>query len=137
VPPAPVPPEVDAFLRPNYAVIASVRPDGSPQTAPIWYEWESGRALANMDESRLRLRFIQRDPPVALTVLDHESWSRHVSLLGQIVAIEEDVEVSDIDRLALRYRGEPFPTRNRRRFSAWLDVNVRPGWEGRAPWPHR
>lgn len=138
MPPAPVPPEVDAFLRrPNYAVIASLRPDGSPHTAPTWYDWESGRALLNMDETRLRLRFMRRDPRVALTVLDHESWSRHASLLGQIVAIEEDVELRDIDRLALRYTGEPFRTRDRRRFSAWLDVAAWHGWEGSAPWPHR
>jgi hypothetical protein len=90
-----------------------------------------------MDETRLRLRFMRRDPRVALTVLDHESWSRHASLLGQIVAIEEDVELRDIDRLALRYTGEPFRTRDRRRFSAWLDVAAWHGWEGSAPWPHR
>ena len=57
VPPVPVPPEVEAFLaRPNPAVVATLRPDGSPHTVPTWYDWEDGRALLNMDESRLRLR---------------------------------------------------------------------------------
>ncbi len=62
MPPPPVPPEVDAFLaEPNPAVIATVRPDGSPHSVPTWYDWEHGRALVNMDESRLRLRFLRRD----------------------------------------------------------------------------
>ena len=52
-------PEVDAFLRrPNPAVIATLRPDGSPHTVATWYDWEDGRALVNMEVTRLRLRFI-------------------------------------------------------------------------------
>ncbi len=106
------------------------RRDGSPHTAPTWYDWEDGRLLLSMDESRLRLRFMRRDPRVALTALDHENWSRHVSLLGRIGSIEEDVDLRDIDRLALRYTGERFRTRDRRRFSAWLDVEAWHAWEG-------
>jgi len=136
MPRAPVPPEVDEFLRrPNHAVIASLRSDGSPHTVPTWYDWEDGRALVNMDESRLRLDFMQKDPRVALTALDHESWYRHVSLLGLVVAIEADVGLRDIDRLAVRYTDEPFQTRDRRRFSAWVRVDTWHCWEGGAPWP--
>jgi hypothetical protein len=87
-----------------------------------------------LDESRLRLGFIRRHPRVALTVLDHEDWSRHVSLLGRIVSIEEDVDLHDIDRLALRYTGERFRTRDRRRFSTWLEVEAWHAWHGAAPW---
>jgi hypothetical protein len=63
VPTVPVPPDVDEFLsRPNPAVVATLRPDGSPHTAATWYDWEDGRVLLNMDETRLRLRFLRRDP---------------------------------------------------------------------------
>jgi PPOX class probable F420-dependent enzyme len=113
MPPPPVPPELDTFLhRPNHAVVGTLRADGSPHTVPSWYVWEEGRALLSLDESRLRLGLIRRDPRVALTVLDHEDWSRHVSLLGRIVSIEEDVDLHDIDRLALCYTGERFRTRD-------------------------
>src|SRR5712691_4668539 len=114
MPPVPVPPDVDEFLsRPNPAVVATIRPDGSPHTVPTWYDWEDGRVLLNMDESRLRLAYMRRDPSVALTVLDVESWYRHISLLGRVVSIEDDAELADIDRLALRYTGQPFRTRDR------------------------
>ncbi len=136
MPPAPVPPHVDDFLRrPNPAVVASLRRDGSPHTVVTWYAWEGNRALLNMDESRLRLRFMRRDPRVSLTVLDWEGWHRHVGLLGRIVAIEEDVGLSDIDRLAVHYTGEPFRTRDRRRFSAWVEVAAWHTWDGSQPWP--
>ena len=129
MPPVPLPPELDDFLRlPNPAVVATIRPDGSPHTAATWYDWDGGRVLLNMDESRLRLRFMRRDPRVALTVLGRDSWYSHVSLLGRIVAIEDDPELRDIDRLARRYTGRPFRTRDARRVSAWLEPDRWHAW---------
>jgi PPOX class probable F420-dependent enzyme len=122
LPAAPVPAEVDDFLRePRAAVVATLRPDGSPHTVPTWYDWQDGRVLLNMDESRLRLGFMRRDPRVSLTVLGGEGgWYRHVSLLGRVVELTDDSDLRDIDRLAVRYTGEPFRTRDRSRVSAWM-----------------
>jgi PPOX class probable F420-dependent enzyme len=136
VPRLPLPPEVDEFLRrPNPAVVASLRPDGSPHTVATWYLWDGARVLLNMDESRLRLRFMRRDPRVALTVLDEGSWYRHVSLLGRAVEIVEDDGLADIDRLSLHYSGEPFRDRESRRFSACVEPTAWHAWEGSGPWP--
>jgi PPOX class probable F420-dependent enzyme len=136
VPRLPVPPEVDEFLRrPNPAVVASLRRDGSPHTVATWYLWDGDRVLLNMDESRLRLRFMRRDPRVALTVLDEGSWYRHASLLGEAVEIVEDANLEDIDRLARHYTGEPFRDRVSRRFSAWVEPSAWHAWEGARPWP--
>jgi PPOX class probable F420-dependent enzyme len=136
MPPTPVRPDVDEFLhRPNPAVVGSLRNDGSPHTVATWYDWDGNQVLLNMDESRLRLRFMRRDARIALTVLDEEDWGRHISLLGRIAALDEDDELRDIDRLAVRYTGRPFRTRDRRRFSAWMQVDAWRGWDGPGPWP--
>jgi PPOX class probable F420-dependent enzyme len=135
VPPVPVPPEVDAFLaRPNPAVVATLRSDGSPHSVPTWYDWEDGRVLLNMDSTRLRLRFLRRDPRAALTVLEDGNWYRHVSLIGRVVAIEEDADLADIDRLARRYTGNPFRRRESNRISAWLEPERWHGWAGGEAW---
>ena len=129
MPPVPLPPELEEFLRlPNPAVVATIRPDGSPHTAATWYDWNGGRVLLNMDESRLRLRFMRRDPRVALTVLGRDSWYSHVSLLGRIVSIDDDPDLRDIDRLSQRYRGAPYRIRDRKRVSAWVEVERWYGW---------
>ncbi|HEX6701595.1 MAG TPA: TIGR03618 family F420-dependent PPOX class oxidoreductase [Gaiellaceae bacterium] len=121
MPATPVPPEIEDFLRrPNPAVVATLRPDGTPHTVATWYDWDDGLVLLNMDESRLRLRFLRRDPRAALTALDLDSWYAHVSLIGRVVRIEDDPDLRDIDRLALRYTGRPFRTRDAKRVSAWL-----------------
>jgi PPOX class probable F420-dependent enzyme len=125
-----VPPEVEELLRrPNPAVVATLRADGSPHSVATWYDWESGLVLLNMDESRLRLRHMRRDPRVGLTVLHDASWYTHVSLMGAVERIEDDAELRDIDRLALRYTGKPFRTRDRRRVSAWMRPHRWHAWD--------
>jgi PPOX class probable F420-dependent enzyme len=135
MPRPPLPPDIDEFLRrPQPAVVASVRPDGSPHTVATWYAWDGERVLLNMDESRLRLQFMRRNPGIALTVLDGENWHRHVSISGRIVSIDEDENLRDIDRLALHYTGAPFRTRDRRRFSARVEIERWHAWDGGGPW---
>jgi PPOX class probable F420-dependent enzyme len=130
MPEPPVPPHVDEFLhRPNPAVIATLRPDGSPHTVATWYDWEDGRVLVNMEATRLRLRFMRRDPCVSLTALGEESWYSHVSLLGRVVSLEYDPDLVDIDRLARRYTGRPFRRRDAKRVSAWIDVERWHAWD--------
>jgi PPOX class probable F420-dependent enzyme len=133
MPRLPLPAHLDAFLaEPNAAVVATLRRDGSPHTVATWYDWQNGRALLNMDAGRLRLAHIRRDQRVALTVLD-EDWGKHVSLLGRIVEIYDDVDLADIDRLSVRYQGAPFGRRDRRRVSAWLRPDAWHGWDGPGP----
>ena len=129
MPEPPVPPEIDDFLRkPNPAVIATLQRDGSPHTVATWYDWEDGRVLVNMRDTRLRLRFMRQDPRVALTVLDEDSWYSHVSLMGRVVSIVDDTELADIDRLSQRYAGRPFRHRDEKRVSAWIEVDRWHGW---------
>ena len=129
MPEPPLPPDLDTFLaRPNPAVVATLRPDGAPHTAATWYDWEDGRVLLNMEESRLRLKFLRRDPRVSLTVLDEKDWYKHVTLMGRVVSLEDDPDLVDIDRLSQRYRGAPYRIRDRKRVSAWVEVERWYGW---------
>jgi len=124
-----LPPQVEAFLRqPNAAVIASVRPDGFPMTVATWYDWDDGRVLVNMHAKRARLEWMRLNPKVSLTIFDGD-WYRHVSLYGKVVAIEEDGDLVDIDRLAVRYTGKPFRNRKAHRVSAWIDPMGWHGWD--------
>jgi hypothetical protein len=83
-----------------------------------------------MEDSRLRLGHLRRDPRAALTVLGsgEDGWYSHVSLLGLVVSITDDETLEDIDRLALRYTGKPFRTRDKPRVSAWFEPQRWHGW---------
>jgi PPOX class probable F420-dependent enzyme len=129
-----LPAKLEALIaQPNAAVIATLREDGSPHTAPTWYDWEDGRVLVNMDESRRRLAYLRNDPRVSLTVLAAESWYRHVTVMGRVVALEDDPELADIDRLSIRYTGNRYPDRERRRVSAWIEVDSWHAWSEDPP----
>jgi PPOX class probable F420-dependent enzyme len=124
-----LPRSVEEFLkRPNVAVIAAVRPDGYPMSVVTWYDWDAGRILVNMLHSRARLEWMRKNPKVSLSIFD-EDWYRHVSIYGKVVAIEDDVELTGIDRLALRYTSQPFRNRKARRVSAWIEPVGWHGWD--------
>jgi PPOX class probable F420-dependent enzyme len=129
MPPLPLSPEVDELLRrPNPAVVATVRPDGSPHSVATWYLWDGERILLNMDASRARLAFLRHEPRVSLTVLDAGSWYSQVNLDGRVAELREDGELEDIDRLARHYTGRPFRDRESRRVSAWVEVERWHAW---------
>ncbi len=95
---------------------------------PTWYLWEDGRVLINMDEGRVRLRHLRRDPRVTLTVLDSDNWYTHVTLIGRVAEMRDDEGLADIDRLSRHYSGDAYPDRERSRVSAWVEVERWHGW---------
>src|SRR5690349_25010469 len=64
----------DAALRlvdgRNYAVLATVNPDGSPQTSVIWVGLDGGDLLFSTVEGRVKHRNMLRDPRVSSSVID-------------------------------------------------------------------
>jgi PPOX class probable F420-dependent enzyme len=126
---APLPDDVRALLaKANPAVITTLRPDGQPVSVATWYLFEDGRVLVNMDEGRKRLEYLRRDPRVSLTALDESSWYTHVSVQGRAVELRDDTDLADIDRLSRHYGNDAYPTRDRRRVSAWIEVDSWHGW---------
>jgi PPOX class probable F420-dependent enzyme len=116
---APLPQQTRELLaKPNPAVITSLRPDGQPVSVATWYLLDGDRILVNMDVGRKRLGYLRQDPRVSLTALDESSWYTHVSVQG----------LTDIDRLSRHYTGEPYPTRDRARVSAWIEIETWHGW---------
>lgn len=131
----PIPPAVADFLRdPNFAVIGTVDGRGRPHTAATWYLFDDGRILVNMDESRVRLGHMRRDPHVALTVIGRDDPYRQVTLIGRVVDVRDDSALEDIDRLSLRYLEKPYANRDRRSVSAWIAPERWYGWTGGRPW---
>ena len=130
MPAPPLPPEIVEFLeKPNPAVVATIRPDGSPHSVATWYDLVDGLVLLNMAATRARLGHIRRDPRVSLTVLDVDDWYTHVTLRGVIERLEDDPELTDIDRLAQRYQGHRFRNREAARVSAWMRSETWYRWD--------
>ncbi|MEV4092100.1 PPOX class F420-dependent oxidoreductase [Streptosporangium saharense] len=125
----PLPEEAVAMLRKaNPAVIATLQPDGQPVSTATWYLWDDGRILVNLDEGRKRLDHLRNDPRVTLTVLDESDWYTHISVIGHVVEIHDDKDLTDIDRISEHYTGRKYPRRDRTRVSAWIQIDRWHGW---------
>lgn len=118
----------ELLAKPNPAVITSVRPDGQPVSVATWYLLDGDRILVNMDSGRKRLEYLRNDPRVSLTALDESSWYTHVSVQGRVEQWRDDDDLADIDRLSRHYTGDPYPTRDRARVSAWIEIETWHGW---------
>jgi PPOX class probable F420-dependent enzyme len=125
---APLPPHIVEFLRaPNPAVIASNRPDGQPVSVATWYLLEDDRhILVNMDASRKRLKYLEQDPRVSLTVLGKD-WYQHVSVQGAMT-LTPDPDKTGIDRISSHYTGNAYPDRKSARVDGLIAIESWHSW---------
>lgn len=114
--------------KPNPAVISTVRPDGQPVSAATWYLLRDEHVLVNMDNGRKRLEHMRKNPRVSLTVIDETDWYTHLTVIGHVTEIYDDVDLTDIDALSAHYQGKPYPDRERPRVSALIDIDRVHGW---------
>ncbi len=129
MPRPPLPDHVrDLLAKANPAVITTLREDGHPVSVATWYLLDGDRLLVNMDATRKRLEHLRRDPRVSLTVLDEASWYNHVSVVGRITDLRDDVGLADIDRLSMFYRGRGYHDRESPRVSGWVEIERWHGW---------
>ena len=130
MPKPPLPTDVAAlFAEPNPAVMGTVHPDGHPVTVATWYLLEEdGRVLLNLDAGRARLRHLRANPLVSVTALAQGDWYTHVSVQGRVVEFRDDTDLADIDRVSRHYTGQAYPTRDRARVSAVVEVERWHGW---------
>ncbi|MCG7595020.1 PPOX class F420-dependent oxidoreductase [Mycobacterium sp. PSTR-4-N] len=118
----------EMLAKANPAVISTVRSDGQPVSAATWYLLRGDEILVNMDEGRVRLQHMRKDPRVSLTVLDSDDWYTHVTVIGRVTRMYDDDGLADIDALSRRYSGQEYPQRDRRRVSAVIEVDRVHGW---------
>jgi PPOX class probable F420-dependent enzyme len=98
--------------RPNFAHLATLMPDGSPQSVPVWVGREADRVVICTSEESLKGRNTRRDPRVALSIVDFDDPYSEVQLRGRVVERRPDPELKVIDPISRKYTGKPFPMRS-------------------------
>ena len=88
----------------NYAVLATINPDGSPQTSVMWIGRDGDDPLFSTVEGRVKHRNMQRDPRVSVTVIDSADPENYVELRGR-VSMTLDVGRQLDTRLSWKYDG--------------------------------
>jgi PPOX class probable F420-dependent enzyme len=104
--------DVRALLdEPNFAHLATLLADGSPQSAPVWIDVEGDRILIATGEGSLKARNTKRDPRVSLSVVAVDNPYREAQLRGRVVERRPDAKFEIMDRISRKYTGKEFPMR--------------------------
>ncbi len=95
---------LDAFLgEARIGKLVTLRPDGSPTVVPIWYAWDGASATIFTSRTSAKVRRIEADPRVALSVEEpagkQEAW---VTIEG-IASIEQQGGIGLARELIVRY----------------------------------
>src|SRR5690348_2028884 len=99
---------VRKFLeKPNFAVLAT-RSNGKVQATPVWFLYEGGQVIVNTSQGRVKLRNMQKNPDVAVAIVDRENPYQYVQIQGTVAGFDAKSGARDIDRLSQRYVGEPY-----------------------------
>ena len=103
----------ELFERPNVVHVATLLPDGSPHSVPVWARMEGERVAFFTQPSSRKARNLAADPRVAISVADRENPYRMGQARGRVAeTLEGDEALEVIDRLAHDYTGQPFPMRS-------------------------
>ena len=106
-------PEVQQLVdRPNFAHLATLMSDGSPQSVPVWIGRELERLVVCTGEGSLKAKNTQRDPRVAISVVDFTNPYEEVQIRGKVIERRPDSDFKTMDAISHKYTGKPFPFRS-------------------------
>jgi PPOX class probable F420-dependent enzyme len=89
-----------------FAHLATVRPDGSPQVTPVWFDDTGGMIRVNTAKGRVKARNMREGAPVALSIMDPDNPYRYIQIRGRVKRVVEQGADQHIDSLAKKYLGK-------------------------------
>ena len=89
----------------NYAVLATVNADGSPQTSVMWVGRDGDDLLFSTVAGRLKHRNMAREPRVSVTVIDSADPESYVELRG-VASMTPDIGRRVDTDLSWKYDGK-------------------------------
>jgi PPOX class probable F420-dependent enzyme len=94
----------------NFASIATLLPDGSPQSSIVWIKRDGDDVLFSTIHGRRKTVNMETDPRISVLVTDAADGYRYAEIRGR-AELTEDPRAELIEELALKYTGESFGER--------------------------
>ena len=93
----------DLLERPLFAHLATIRPDGSPQSSVMWFDWDGRRVRFSHTTTRQKYRNLLADGRVSFHVQDPENSYRTIEVRGRVESMEPDIDAAFYQSLQVRY----------------------------------
>jgi PPOX class probable F420-dependent enzyme len=94
---------VRLFEGRNFAFLATVKKDGSPQVTPTWIDRDNDTILVNTAKGRVKQENVSRDPRVSISLVDDRNPYSMVMISGKVIKQTTEGADEHIDKLARRY----------------------------------
>lgn len=106
------------------AHLATVLPDGSPHSVPVFVGVEGDRIAVFTGPGTRKARNLRHDPRVALSLAPPDNPFTPVMIRGRVVEwLEGDAAWEIVDRIQISYTGQPYP-RGDERVVALIEPSV-------------
>ena len=89
----------------NYAVLATLNPDGSPHTSAMWVGRDGHDVVMSTVAGRRKHRNMVLDPRISVTVMDATDGENYVELRGRVTMTPDTGLVVD-NQLSWKYDGK-------------------------------
>ena len=97
---------LDLFQKKAFGAFTTLMSDGSPQTTPVWVDYQGGQLWVNSAVGRMKDKNVRRDPRVAVAVSDPDNPYRYVEVRGRVREITQSGADQHIDAMAKKYLGQ-------------------------------
>ena len=94
----------DLLAAPALAHVATIGPDGAPQSTPVWFSWDGARLLLALAPDRQKVRTLRRDPRLAVSMVDPANPIRYLEIRGH-ATFESDPDRTVLARIVRKYTG--------------------------------
>lgn len=97
---------------PNYAAFTTLTGSGQPMTHVMWIDCDDEFVLINTEVHRAKFKNVQRDPRVAVTIIDRDDPYHYAEVRGVVTeTVAGDEARRHIDELSQKYEGRPYANR--------------------------
>lgn len=121
--------------QPNFAHLATLMPDGSPHSAPVWIAHENHHLLICTEATSLKGKNTEHDPRVAISILDFRDPYTEAQMRGRVIERRPDPQLRFYDRMSLKYIGKPWPYRDEKS-PIVLVIEITKGKYSKQPFEH-
>jgi PPOX class probable F420-dependent enzyme len=105
----PLPADLIELLRkPSLCFVATLMPDGSPQLTETWVHTDGENVVLNIVEGMQKARNLERDPRVAVNIVDPDNVIRFYAVRGRVTSMTTEGGRESIDEIAHKYTGAPY-----------------------------
>ncbi len=114
---------------PTNGRLANIGSDGCPEGNPVWFLWEHDRLLPGVKAETGKHRNLRRNPALAMSVANPADPRHYLELRGQVREFALCWTLDFVNRLSLKYTGQPMdPVENgKERFGLTVEID---SWTG-------